>query len=153
MGGPTAESLRRPWILNDRRAKMDAFVRPNQTVDIGAVDAGCAIVVCDANQAIIHVTPAWEELTGYNSDEVKGQNCRFLQSSDGQPHLPGKRSKLVDKDKCRQMRDAIRDDKDVQLRIVNFKKGGKRFVNLLTIVRAPSWGYSVGFLGVQGQDE
>ncbi|KAH6618095.1 hypothetical protein B0J18DRAFT_271184 [Chaetomium sp. MPI-SDFR-AT-0129] len=57
--------------------------RPNPTISLGAVDASCAIVVCDltrADQPIIYVSEPFTALTGYTPAEVFGRNCRFLQA-------------------------------------------------------------------------
>ncbi|BBD66153.1 multi-sensor hybrid histidine kinase [Nostoc commune NIES-4072] len=45
------------------------------------------IIIADARLAhhpVIYVNPAFEQITGYSTNDVIGQNCRFLQRTDNQ---------------------------------------------------------------------
>ncbi|KAK3305551.1 PAS domain-containing protein [Chaetomium strumarium] len=127
--------------------------RKNPQVEIGAVDLSCAFVVCDLTMndcPIVYVSDNFQNLTGYNLHEIEGQNCRFLQSPDGKVEAGSKRE-FVDNDAVFKMRKAIQEGKEIQQSIINYRKGGKPFLNLLTMIPIPwedsngEMKYCVGF--------
>ncbi|KAL8306014.1 hypothetical protein RB597_003356 [Gaeumannomyces tritici] len=133
------------------------MARPNPQVDLGAVDASCAMVLCDLAQPdapIVYVSGPFEELTGYSAAEVVGHNCRFLQAPPGRssPVRQGSARRHVPKDLVRSMRRSVERNDELQLEVPNFRKDGSAFTNFLTIIPI-SWDdsgvyhYSVGFLG------
>lgn len=77
-------------------------------------------------------------MTGYSKEEVLGHNCRFLQGEQTDP-------KAVE-----QIRQAIKKGQPLCTRLLNYKKDGTPFWNLLTItpIRDES-GRVVKFVGVQ----
>ncbi|MEM7694181.1 MAG: PAS domain-containing protein [Pseudomonadota bacterium] len=83
------------------------------TVPLTVVD------VSAPSQPLVVVNDAFSRLTGYEPTEVIGRNCRFLQHD--QRNQPA----------CEDIRMAIAMGTSVQARVVNFRKDGKRFVNLL----------------------
>jgi PAS domain S-box-containing protein len=92
----------------------------------------------DQDKILIYVNPAFERLTGYTSEEVLYQDCRFLQSGDrDQQALPLIRDALKNEGSCRQV-------------IRNYRKDGTPFWNELSIstVKNPGDG-QVYFIGVQ----
>ncbi|KAI1000582.1 White collar 1 protein [Podosphaera aphanis] len=110
--------------------------RKNPEINLGKVDLSCAFAVCDASQydcPIIYVSEVFERLTGYNKYEVKGQNCRFLQSPDGKVQAGVKRQ-FVDNDAVIYLREKISQSKEAQRSLINYRKGGQPFMNLLTII-------------------
>ncbi|KAK9719018.1 hypothetical protein K7432_005072 [Basidiobolus ranarum] len=110
--------------------------RPNPQIEIGPVDMSCAFVVSDARQydfPIVYATQSFEMLTGYQYHETVGRNCRFLQAPDGQVTL-GSRRRYTDNNTIHSMKNHILQGKEVQVSLVNYKKGGQPFVNLLTII-------------------
>lgn len=124
--------------------------RPNPKVDLGAVDCSVSLVLCDLLQPdmpILHVTEPFSHLTGYSPQEAIGRNCRFLQSPPGKDRRSVSRS--ADRSAIRQMRHAVRDGEEIQLRVTNYRKNGQRFTNMLTIIPVPGDAsgarYSVGF--------
>lgn len=70
---------------------------------------------------LIYANPAFERLTGYSSDDILYQDCRFLQSGDrDQIGLHAIRQALLDNQPCRQI-------------IRNYRKDGSVFWNELSI--------------------
>jgi len=70
---------------------------------------------------LIYANPAFETLTGYASEDILYQDCRFLQADDrDQPGLAAIRAALKAKKPCRQI-------------IRNYRKDGSAFWNELSI--------------------
>ncbi|KAI1095661.1 PAS domain-containing protein [Rostrohypoxylon terebratum] len=126
--------------------------RPNPIVELGPIDASCALVMCDLQQhdyPMVYASEPFTELTGYSQSEVIGWNCRFLQAPGGQVKQKSTR-KYVDKDLIEKMRRAVESNNEIAVEVTNFKKNGEKFVNLLTMIPVcwenPTPRYSVGFL-------
>ncbi|PYH90548.1 hypothetical protein BO71DRAFT_361192, partial [Aspergillus ellipticus CBS 707.79] len=125
--------------------------RPDPKINIGAVDLSCAFVLCDItqeDQPIVYVSEAFERLTGYTNDEIVGQNCRFLQGPDGLVQK-GMQRKFVDDNTAYRLRSTIEERTEIQASIINYRKGGQPFVNLITMIPI-RWGgndhrFYVGF--------
>jgi PAS domain S-box-containing protein len=88
-----------------------------------ALDASSSgIILTDHLQPdnpIIYCNHAFEEMTGYNRNEVIGHNCRFLQGKDRNQEA---RLKL---------KEAIAEGRDCRVEIRNYKKNGDLFWNEL----------------------
>ena len=70
---------------------------------------------------LIYVNPAFERLTGYHSDDILYQDCRFLQAGDReQAGLAAIRQAVKDNRPCRQI-------------VRNYRKDGSPFWNELSI--------------------
>jgi diguanylate cyclase (GGDEF)-like protein/PAS domain S-box-containing protein len=123
-------------ITERRRAEMELRLYGR------ALDASTnSIVIVDATHAeypIIYVNPAFTSVTGYSAEEALGQNPRFLQGSDrDQPELENIRS-------------AVREKRNGQAVLRNYRKDGSLFWNELYI--SPVWGDSgevTHFIGVE----
>ena len=131
--------------------QIQVTARPNPQVELGPVDCSCAILLCDLQQPdypVVYASEAFCDLTGYALTEILGRNCRFLQSPDGKVKPKSPRAH-VDKDVIRKMRKAVDKNEEIQTKVVNFKKGGYPFNNLLTIIPirwdSRDFRYSVGF--------
>src|SRR5919107_1477962 len=100
-----------------------------------------AILITDPKEPdnpIVYANPTFERITGYSIEEAIGKNCRFLQGEDrDQPALE-------------ELRAAIREGRECQVTLRNYKKDGTLFWNELSIspVRDEE-GHLVSFVGVQ----
>ncbi|SCV67124.1 BQ2448_5770 [Microbotryum intermedium] len=110
--------------------------RPNPQLSIGAVDTSCAFLVVDAkrwDQPIVFASETFTKMTGYPNDEIIGKNCRFLQSPTGSQAQSASR-KYTDSNAAWHMRVHIASGKESQSSLINYKKDGKPFINLVTII-------------------
>lgn len=115
---------------------MRVATRPNPQINLGAVDLSCAFVVCDAEKddfPIIYCSDNFERLTGYTRHMILGRNCRFLQSPDGNV-APGIRRKYVDDDSVLYLKNMINTRREAQISLINYRRGGQPFMNLLTMI-------------------
>ncbi|KIH88974.1 hypothetical protein SPBR_06719 [Sporothrix brasiliensis 5110] len=121
--------------------------RPNPEISIGPVDLSCAFVVCDATLndcPIIYMSDNFQHLTGYSSHEILGQNCRFLQAPDGRVEA-GSRREFTDNKAVFTIKEKLNAGREVQQSLINYRKGGKPFLNLLTMIPIPWDDYKDGF--------
>ena len=110
--------------------------RPKPQINIGAVDMSCAFVVCDATQhdiPIVYCSDIFERLTGYTKHEILGRNCRFLQAPDGKIQA-GLKRKYVDDQSVWRIKKMITARQEMQISVINYRKGGQPFMNLLTMI-------------------
>lgn len=70
---------------------------------------------------LLYVNPAFEQLTGYSSDDILFQDCRFLQGDD------------TDQTAVHAIRDAIEHNKPIRTILKNYHKDGSVFWNELSI--------------------
>ncbi|CAA6670213.1 unnamed protein product [Spirodela intermedia] len=98
-------------------------------------------VVSDATRPdcpILYASSGFFTMTGYSSKEVIGRNCRFLQGSD------------TDKLEVAKIRDAVKTGKSYCGRLLNYKKDGTPFWNLLTVTPIrDDGGKVIKFIGMQ----
>ncbi|CAK7221561.1 blue light receptor [Sporothrix eucalyptigena] len=121
--------------------------RPNPEISIGPVDLSCAFVVCDATLndcPIIYISDNFQHLTGYSNHEILGQNCRFLQAPDGRVEA-GSRREFTDNKAVMNIKEKLLAGREVQQSLINYRKGGKPFLNLLTMIPIPWDDYKEGF--------
>ncbi len=91
-------------------------------VSVAAAPTG--VVISDPNLPdcpIVFANPAFHRITGYPPEEVIGRNCRFLQG-------PG-----TDRAAVAAIRAALAAGRPIDIRLVNYRRDGKRFVNELHI--------------------
>ena len=74
-----------------------------------------------ADNPIIYANRAFEQITGYSAAAAIGRNCRFLQGDDTDPN----HSRLIG--------EALREEKDVSIDILNYRADGTKFLNRLMI--------------------
>jgi len=85
---------------------------------------GTGIIITDPHQEdnpIIYYNKGFENLTGYNSDEILGRNCRFLQGP------------LTSEDTRRVIREKVAKKEEVKVEILNYRKDQTTFWNELCI--------------------
>ncbi len=98
------------------------------------------IVITDAtsNHEIVYINPAFLKLTGYSEKEISGRNCRFLQGED------------TDINAVQEIHQALKDKREVQITLKNYRKDGTWFWNQLTL--SPVWNQNnecTHFIGTQ----
>mgnify|MGYP001566633852 CR=1 FL=1 len=82
------------------------------------------IVITNArngNDSIVLANQSFLDLTGYRADEVLGRNCRFLQG-------PGTDASALD-----EIRQGLRETRDISVEMLNYRKDGSTFWNQLEI--------------------
>lgn len=79
------------------------------------------VMITDAGQHILYVNQAFERLTGYSAGEIKGKTGHFLQGPETDPEV------------ILQIREAVRTNRSFSGEILNYRKDGSEFWNLLTI--------------------
>jgi non-specific serine/threonine protein kinase len=97
--------------------------------------------VCDPTLPdcpIVYASDGFLKMTGYDASEVLNKNCRFLQGED------------TNYDDVRRVGHAVKKGERITVRLVNYRKDGTKFWNLLTV--APVMladGTVAKFIGVQ----
>ncbi|KAK5075094.1 hypothetical protein LTR64_001299 [Lithohypha guttulata] len=115
---------------------MRVATRKDPQINIGPVDLSCAFVVCDIAKhdlPIVYCSDMFERLTGYSRHDILGRNCRFLQAPDGKVQSGIKR-KYVDDKSVLYLKNQVVKREEAQLSLINYKKGGQPFMNLLTMI-------------------
>ena len=110
--------------------------RPNPTIPLGPVDLSCSFVIVDVRRydcPIVYASPTFCQLTGYSEQEVLGRNCRFLQSPTGNV-ARGEPRRFVSPEAVSHMRKLLSSSKECQTTIINYRKGGEAFINLVTVI-------------------
>ncbi|KAG2143092.1 PAS domain-containing protein [Suillus clintonianus] len=110
--------------------------RPHPNIVLGPVDSSCSFTVVDVRRhdcPIIYASPTFYRLTGYTEHEVLGRNCRFLQSPDGNVQK-GEERRFVAPDAVAHLKKSLSADKECQTSIINYRKGGQAFINLVTVI-------------------
>ncbi|GAA5889725.1 hypothetical protein JCM6882_004301 [Rhodosporidiobolus microsporus] len=110
--------------------------RPNPQIQIGPVDMSCSFAVVDARRwdlPLVFVSDTFAKMTGYTNEEIIGRNCRFLQTPGGGT-VQGAPRKYTDSNACWHMRQHIQAGKESQSSLINYTKGGRPFINLVTII-------------------
>nr|AML76859.1 putative LOV domain-containing protein [Marrubium vulgare] len=67
---------------------------------------------------IIFASDSFLELTEFTREEILGRNCRFLQGPE------------TDQTTVQKIRDAIKDQREITVQLINYTKSGKKFWNL-----------------------
>jgi PAS domain S-box-containing protein len=87
---------------------------------------------------IVYANKAFEQMTGYTQADIIGRNCRFLQNED------------TDQSEVLVLSDAIKERKQIEVTLRNYKKNGQLFYNRLKVIPLfDHAGKLLYFLGVQ----
>jgi PAS domain-containing protein len=119
-----------------------------------------ALVLCDSalpDMPIVYCSEPFENLTGYSSSEILGQNCRFLQHPPGGYCLDEEAQTANDLSR-RELKARFAKGEEACVKFWNFTKEGKIFVNVLTTIpitwtegRGEEKRYIVGFQADEGK--
>jgi len=81
----------------------------------------CIASATAPDQPLVYASPCFVELTGYSIQEILGRNCRFLQG-------PG-----TDLNEVAKLKRGIMNNEEVQAKILNYKRDGTPFMNLVQL--------------------
>jgi len=101
---------------------------------------GDGVVLTDPNlkhNPIVYASTGFYELTGYTEKEVLGRNCNFLQGRGTSPEM------------ITEIKNAILLKKSFKGKLLNYKKNGEPFLNLLRIEPIFQQGKLKYYLGSQ----
>ncbi|MGO4997965.1 EAL domain-containing protein [Oceanisphaera sp. W20_SRM_FM3] len=124
----------------------DVSVERRQQAELRLLQLGIdatrnGVVMADASHPglpLVYANAMFQEITGYQKDEVMGRNCRFLQGKD------------TDLNAIAQIRSAILEHREQQVTLLNYRKDGTPFWNLFSI--APVFGLDgscTHYVGIQ----
>ncbi|KAL5740162.1 hypothetical protein ACOSP7_029046 [Xanthoceras sorbifolium] len=117
-----------------------AFPRVSQELKAALATLQQTFVVSDATKPdcpILYASSGFFSMTGYSSKEVIGRNCRFLQGAE------------TDSNEVAKIRDAVKNGRSYCGRLLNYKKNGTPFWNLLTITPIKDdHGKTIKFIGL-----
>nr|AML77201.1 putative LOV domain-containing protein [Digitalis purpurea] len=117
------------------------FPRVSQEIKDALATLQQTFVVSDATKPdcpIMYASSGFFSMTGYSSKEVVGRNCRFLQGVD------------TDQNEVEKIRNATRTGTSYCGRLLNYKKDGTPFWNLLTVTPIKDdKGRTIKFIGMQ----
>lgn len=134
-------------------ALIKVATRPDPKIEIGPVDLSCSFTVSDASHPehpIIHCSDSFCQLTGYDRTEIIGRNCRFLQAPDGNVEI-GTERMHTDNGAVRHIKKNLMKMQECQTSLINYRRDGSPFINLVTVVPI-TWNNSrepVLFVGFQ----
>jgi PAS domain S-box-containing protein len=106
------------------RASYEALPRVSQELKDALSNLQQTFVVSDATRPdipIIYASAGFYTMTGYSAKEIIGRNCRFLQGPE------------TDQNEVSKIRDAVKAGKSFCGRLLNYRKDGTPFWNLLTV--------------------
>lgn len=123
--------------LTERREREERLALFGRAIEAAAQ----GITIADARQEdepLIYANEGFRRITGYDTDEVIGRNCRFLQGEG------------TDEATVATLRGAIDDERPVSVDLLNYRKDGTPFWNRLDIVPVENdAGEVTHFLGLQ----
>ncbi|KAJ9479647.1 GATA transcription factor [Pseudozyma hubeiensis] len=117
-----------------------AITRPNPSIALGPVDLSCSFAISDARhpeQPLIYASETFCHLTGYTLHEILGKNCRFLQTP-GVPLEAGAERQHTDNRAVEHLKRHLGGFRECQASLINYRKDGSPFINLVTVVPV-SW--------------
>jgi PAS domain S-box-containing protein len=106
--------------ITERKKREETLTRRTKAID----EAPVGISIADPSQAdnpLIYVNDAFVEMTGYQREEILGENCRFLQGENTDP------------ERVAEIREAITSHEPISIELRNYRKDGSEFWNHLEI--------------------
>ncbi len=134
--------IRREILARERTIARQKITEQRLHLQANAIESSVnGILIGDADKPdhpLVYVNAAFGKTTGYSADEAIGRNCRFLQGGDTEQ--PG----------LEQIRIALREGKETEVVLRNYRKDGNLFWNQLKIspVRNEA-GQVTHFVGIQ----
>jgi len=119
--------------VSDAEPTTEELVRAVEAAPIGVSLSDPSL----ADYPLVYVNRAWEELTGYEADELLGRNPRLLQGPETDPET-------VDR-----LATAIAAEEPVNVEIRNYRRDGTPFWNELTVAPIHDDGELAGYVGFQ----
>lgn len=126
--------------LLDTYRRLDESVTQTNVQGKALEAAQQGIVIVDATKPsmpILYINKAFTRITGYSKEEVFGRNCRFLQGED------------TDQATRKTMRQALKEGREFNCQILNYRKNGTPFYNNLSISPIYENGTLTHFVGLQ----
>lgn len=124
------EEGREPKRLSRTDGRMDGSISPRNIPRV-ALDLATTVERIQSNFVIadptlpdcpiVFASDPFLQLSGYRREEVLGRNCRFLQGPD------------TDRGVVAQLRKAIHEGREITVRLLNYRKDGTPFWNMLTV--------------------
>lgn len=116
-------------LMSDEVERTDSWDRAEREKDIRqGIDLATTLERIEKNfvitdprlpdNPIIFASDSFLELTEYTREEILGRNCRFLQGPE------------TDQETVSKIRDAIREQREITVQLINYTKTGKKFWNL-----------------------
>jgi len=104
---------------------------------VEATGEGVLITEAGGDQPIIYCNQSFVEMTGYQEEEILGQNCRILNRSE------------PDQPEVQKIKEAILREEPIRITVRNFRKDGTLFWNKLVINPIHDWrGQTSHFAGI-----
>nr|AML77419.1 putative LOV domain-containing protein [Euploca filiformis] len=126
---------------SNRSSEESEYPRVSQELKDALATLKQTFVVSDATKPdcpIVYASSGFFTMTGYSSKEIIGRNCRFLQGPD------------TDKNEVAKIREAVRTGKSYCGRLLNYRKDGTPFWNMLTVTPIKDdTGRTIKFIGMQ----
>ncbi|KAJ7084991.1 hypothetical protein C8R44DRAFT_554147, partial [Mycena epipterygia] len=114
--------------------------RASPHIRLGPVDFTTSFIVVDVRRhddPVVYCSPSFCTLTGYPEREIIGRNCRFLQAPPNADPLPlarGDPRRHTSATAVSALAKAVQGRKEAQVSVVNYKRDGTAFVNLVSVV-------------------
>ena len=109
---------------------------PETASDVGHQLCSSQVVIADRSQIVTHVNQAFTPVTGYTPQDTVGKKCNFLQGTETNQLAVQVISRLLFQAhgaSFQTIRDALKREEPCRVALLNYKKSGEPFWNLLTI--------------------
>nr|AML76309.1 putative LOV domain-containing protein [Xerophyllum asphodeloides] len=123
-------------LVSGKRCSSDGVAPLSSSLIISLGRIKQSFVLTDPHlpdRPIVYASDEFLRLTGYSRQEVLGCNCRFLNGPD------------TDSEAVHQMEDSIRAERTCKVRILNYRKDGSSFWNLLYLSPARNASGKIAF--------